>query len=100
MGVVRAPALCARHAVVLVSPSGPPDQERVARGIELLSGWGLEVRLGADVYARHGYFAGTDEQRLASFNAALRDPTVRAVICTRGGYGAQRIVDGLDLDAV
>jgi muramoyltetrapeptide carboxypeptidase len=72
----------------------------VARGIELLSGWGLEVRLGADVYARHGYFAGTDEQRLASFNGALRDPAVRAVICTRGGYGAQRIVDGLDLDAV
>ena len=100
MSILRPAALRAGDAVMLVSPSGPPDQQRVARGIELLSGWGLEVRLGADVYARHGYFAGTDEQRLASFNAALRDPGIRAVICTRGGYGAQRIVDGLDLDAV
>jgi muramoyltetrapeptide carboxypeptidase len=100
MSVLRPPALRAGDAVMLVSPSGPPNTDRVARGVELLSGWGLEVRLGADVYARHGYFAGTDEQRLASFNAALRDPSVRAVICTRGGYGAQRIVDGLDVDAV
>jgi muramoyltetrapeptide carboxypeptidase len=85
---------------MLVSPSGPANAARVARGTELLSGWGLSVRLGVDVYARHGYLAGTDAQRLASFNAALRDPEVRAVICTRGGYGAQRIVDDLDLDAV
>jgi muramoyltetrapeptide carboxypeptidase len=85
---------------MLVSPSGPTTPERVARGIELLSGWGLTVSLGPDVYARHGYLAGTDDIRLASFNAALRDPVVRAVVCTRGGYGAQRIVDDVDLDAV
>jgi muramoyltetrapeptide carboxypeptidase len=85
---------------MLVSPSGPTTPERVARGIELLSGWGLTVTLGPDVYARHGYLAGTDDIRLASVNAALRDPAVRAVMCTRGGYGAQRIVDEVDLDAV
>jgi muramoyltetrapeptide carboxypeptidase len=85
---------------MLVSPSSPVARERVARGTELLTAWGLRVRLGPDVYARHGFFGGTDAQRLASFNGALRDPTVRAVICTRGGYGAQRIVDGIDLDAV
>src|SRR5437764_5212762 len=100
MSILRPPALRAGDAVMLVSPSGPPHTERVARGIELLTGWGLAVRLGADVYARHGYFAGTDDQRLASFNAALRDPTVRALVCTRGGYGAQRIVDVLDMAAV
>jgi muramoyltetrapeptide carboxypeptidase len=100
MSILRPPVLRAGDAVMLVSPSGPPNTERVARGVELLTGWGLSVRLGADVYARHGYFAGTDDQRLASFNAALRDPTVRALVCTRGGYGAQRIVDGLDMAAV
>jgi len=93
MSILRPPALRAGDAVMLVSPSGPPNTERVARGIELLTGWGLSVRLGADVYARHGYFAGTDDQRLASFNAALSDPGIRALVCTRGGYGAQRIVD-------
>jgi muramoyltetrapeptide carboxypeptidase len=85
---------------MLVSPSGPARAERVARGIELLTGWGLSVVLAPEVYARHGYLAGTDDVRLASLNAALRDPAVRGVVATRGGYGAQRIVDGLDFDAV
>jgi muramoyltetrapeptide carboxypeptidase len=100
MAVLRPAALRAGDTVMLVSPSGPIRPERVARGIELLSGWGLTVALGPDVYARNHYLAGTDEQRLAGFNAALRDPGVRAVLATRGGYGAQRIVDGLDFDAV
>jgi muramoyltetrapeptide carboxypeptidase len=100
MSVLRPAALRPGDTVMLVSPSGPPNVERVDRGIELLTGWGLNVKLGPDVYAKHGYFAGTDAIRLASFNTALRDPTVRAAICTRGGYGVQRIVDGLDLDAV
>src|SRR5436305_14283593 len=100
MSTIRPPALQPGDAVMLVSPSGPTSPERVTRGTELLTGWGLSVQLGADVYAQHGFFGGTDAQRLAGFNAALRDRSVRAVICTRGGYGAQRIVDGLDLDAV
>jgi muramoyltetrapeptide carboxypeptidase len=100
MSVLRPPALRSGDPVMLVSPSGPSRAERVARGIELLSGWGLKVQLAPDVYARHGYLGGTDEQRLAGLNAALRDPSVRGVVCTRGGYGVQRIVDGVDVAAV
>jgi muramoyltetrapeptide carboxypeptidase len=100
MTPVRPVALRPGDTVMLVSPSGPTRPERVARGVELLREWGLDPVAGPDVYARHGYLAGTDEVRLRSLNAALRDPAVRAVLCTRGGYGAQRIVDGIDLAAV
>jgi muramoyltetrapeptide carboxypeptidase len=86
--------------VRLVSPSGPTRAERVARGVELFTGWGLRVEVAPNAYARRGYLAGTDEARLDDLNAALADPQVRAVVCTRGGYGVQRIVDGLDLAAV
>lgn len=86
--------------VRLVSPAGPTRPDRVARGTELLEGWGLKVTAGPHVYARSGYLAGTDQQRLADLNAALRDPDVRGIVCTRGGYGVQRIVDGADLAAV
>ena len=78
---------------MLVSPSGPTRPERVARAVELLTGWGLRPVPGPNAYARHGYLAGTDEQRAADLNAAFADPEVRAVVATRGGYGAQRIVD-------
>ncbi|WP_428966830.1 S66 peptidase family protein [Micromonospora fluostatini] len=85
---------------MLVSPSGPTRPERVARGIELLTGWALRPVLAPHVYARHGYLAGTDALRAADLNAAFADPEIRGVICTRGGYGAQRIVDAIDMAAV
>jgi muramoyltetrapeptide carboxypeptidase len=68
--------------------------------VALLTGWGLTVVPSPDLYARHGFLAGPDALRLAAFNAALADPMVRGVVCARGGYGAQRIVDGIDIDAV
>ncbi|TDC36293.1 LD-carboxypeptidase [Micromonospora sp. 15K316] len=85
---------------MLVSPSGPTRPERVARGVELLTGWGLRPVLAPHVYDRQGYLAGADELRAADLNAAFGDPEVRGVICTRGGYGAQRVVDAIDMDAV
>ena len=97
---LRPRALKPGDTVMLVSPSGPTRAERVRRGIELLTGWGLGVRVGPNAYERSGYLAGSDEQRLADLNLALSDPSVRGVLCTRGGYGAQRVVDGLDLAAV
>jgi muramoyltetrapeptide carboxypeptidase len=86
--------------VALVSPSGPTRPERVARGISLLESWGLRVTVGPHAFARSGYFAGSDAQRLADLDGALADPAVRGVICTRGGYGVQRLLDNLDLAAV
>jgi muramoyltetrapeptide carboxypeptidase len=97
---LRPPALRHGDRVMLVSPSGPTRPERVARGMELLRDWGLRPMIGPNAYARTGYLAGTDDERLADLNLALRDPEVRGVVCTRGGYGAQRIVDGVDMEAV
>ncbi|WP_431907027.1 S66 peptidase family protein [Micromonospora carbonacea] len=98
--VLRPPALRPGDTVLLVSPSGPTRPERVARGVELLTGWGLRPVPAAHAYARRGYLAGADELRAADLNAAFADPQVRGVICTRGGYGAQRIVDAIDMAAV
>lgn len=97
---LRPPVLRPGDLVRLVSPSGPTRPERVARGIALLESWGLRVELAPHAYARSGFFAGTDAERLADLNGALADPSVHGVICTRGGYGVQRIVDGLDFAAV
>jgi muramoyltetrapeptide carboxypeptidase len=85
---------------MLVSPSGPTRPERVERGIALLRSWGLEVVTGLSAYSRLGYLAGTDAERLADLNRALAEPGVCAVMCTRGGYGVQRLIDGVDFDAV
>lgn len=74
--------------------------QRTRTATTVLESWGLRVRLGAHALGRHLYLSGTDEERLADLNDALRDDEVRAVLCLRGGYGAQQIVDDVDLDAV
>lgn len=97
---VRPAALRPGDQVMLVSPSGPTRPDRVARGVELLTGWGLRPVPAPHAYARRGYLAGDDALRAADLNAALADPAVRGVLCTRGGYGAQRVVDLIDMAAV
>jgi muramoyltetrapeptide carboxypeptidase len=97
---VQSPRLRPGDRVRIVSPASPPTREGVARGVELLTSWGLQVEVGDHVFDRWGYMAGHDEDRVADLNSAFRDPGVRAIITTRGGKGAYRIVDDLDIDAV
>jgi muramoyltetrapeptide carboxypeptidase len=96
---VRAPMLLPGDRVRVVAPGSAPDA-RLARGVEILTGFGLVVELGAHVNDKFGYLAGTDENRLADLNAAFSDPGIRGVFAARGGYGTQRIIDGLDLAAI
>ncbi|QFZ73463.1 LD-carboxypeptidase [Streptomyces fagopyri] len=89
--------------VAVVSPSGPVPEERLEAGLDLLRGWDLDPVVAPHVLDRHtefNYLAGTDAHRAADFQAAWCDPEVSAVFCARGGYGAQRMVDLLDWDAI
>jgi muramoyltetrapeptide carboxypeptidase len=85
--------------VRFVSPASAPEKEAVFEGAKTLKSWGLEVDFGEHAFRTFAYLAGTDEQRLSDFNAALRDPSVRAIIATRGGKGSYRIADRLDFAA-
>ena len=92
--------LRAGDAVALVSPAGPTNAAKVEAAARVLESWGLKPRIYPHALDTWSFHAGTDEDRLADFNAALRDPQIRGIFCTRGGYGAQRIVADLDFDAV
>ncbi len=95
--------LRAGDTVRLVAPSGPVDEALLARGVSVLESWGLVVEVGAHVLDRHPslpYLAGLDVHRAADLQAAWCDPAVDAVVCARGGYGAMRMVDLLDWDAM
>ncbi|GII51709.1 putative carboxypeptidase [Planotetraspora thailandica] len=86
--------------MALVTPSGPVDPVRLARGRRVLEGLGLDVVLSGDLDARQGYLAGPDSVRAAGLQEAWCDPRVSAVICARGGYGVTRLLGLLDWDAM
>ena len=98
--LMRPPRLRPGDRVRFVSPASTPEPADVERAAAVLRDLGLIVEIALHAFDEVGYLAGTDEHRLGDLNAACRDPTVRAVISTRGGKGAYRIADRLDFDAV
>ncbi len=94
------PKLNKGDLVRLVSPASYPDQTSVEYQKSVLESWGLRCDTGAHVLSECGYMAGTDAERLADLNNAIRDPEVRAIVATRGGAGAYRIADDIDFEAV
>nr|WP_203593822.1 LD-carboxypeptidase [Streptomyces sp. SID9124] len=89
--------------VAVVAPSGPVPVDRLEPGLDILRGWGLDpvpMPHVLDVNRELDYLAGTDEARARDFQEAWCDPSMDAVICARGGYGAHRMVDLVDWAAV
>ena len=77
----------------IISPSGAIEPSYIDGATARLRAWGFEVSEGAHARGRWGRFAGTDEERLTDLNEALRDEHVDMILCARGGYGLQRIID-------
>ncbi len=85
--------------LAVVAPAGPFQEETFRDGIAWLS-QRYEVIYRADIFSKYGYLAGVDDRRLVELSDALIDPDIDAVVCARGGFGATRILPGLDLNLV
>jgi len=88
--------LRAGDSVGIVSPSFAVLESEIMPALEILSSWHLKVVIYPDAFALHGQYAGTDEQRLHDLQEAINNPELKAIFCTRGGYGIHRIIDKLD----
>ncbi|WP_367128192.1 LD-carboxypeptidase [Saccharothrix sp. HUAS TT1] len=101
--VARPPLLRPGDRVAVVSPAGPCPPGLLDAGVARLREWGLDVLLAPhvlDVHPTLPHLAGHDADRARAFERAWLDPTVAGVLCARGGYGSQRMVDLVDWAAV
>ena len=87
--------------VALVAPSGIlPDPLHVAKAEENVRSLGWIPVTGGHVSRAHGYLAGTDPERISDLNQAIRDDSIEAIWCVRGGYGAMRLLPDVDYSAL
>lgn len=87
--------------IAILSPSSvPTDLSIIDKGEAVLQGWGFKTVEGR--YARTNYhtYAGTPEQRLSDIMWALRDPSIKAIVCSRGGYGSANVLNLLPVDTL
>lgn len=79
----------------IISPSGAIDPILIEQTATRLRAWGYNVSVGAHAREQWGRFAATDIERVADCKQALQDPSIDIILCARGGYGLQRIIDQL-----
>lgn len=85
--------------VALISPSYFTPMENVEKTAAVLRSWGLEPVIGPNVGKKvDGQYAGTVSERISDIQWALRDPSIKAIICNRGGYGTIQLIDYLTLE--
>lgn len=96
MEILTPPALRPGDRVAIISPAGIIKPQLVYTALPVLVDQGWVAYVGENTFGRHGTYAGTDEQRYNDLEAALTDPDTRAIICSRGGYGAVHLLDRLN----
>ncbi len=90
------PYLQPNDEIRIISPSGVISPEHIDGAKKTLSSWDLQVTEGQYARSEYGRFAGTKAQRAADLQQAFDDPSVKAVLCSRGGYGLSQIIDKID----
>ena len=95
----KPPPLRAGDRVALVAPAGPVAAAALDRAVARVRAWGFRPEIGRHVHAQRGFLAGADAVRRADLAWALGDPTIRAVLPLRGGYGTARLLPELELEA-
>lgn len=95
--LLKPPALRPGDSIRVLSLASPVQIDHLQKGCEEL------VRLGyapetdrASVLANEGFFAGSAADRLAALKEAFAEPSTRAIFCSRGGYGSNYLLDGLN----
>lgn len=93
----KPPLLRANDRVaVLATAGGLESPKLIAYGLQVLEQWGLQVELMPSATAKHGYFAGSDDLRRKCLQEALDREDIKAIFCSRGGYGTSKLLDQLD----
>lgn len=86
--------------IAIISPSFSIDEKKVVAAVNYLRKWGLRVRIGKNTLKSNGPFAGSDEDRLSDLQEMTDDPEIKAVMCSRGGYGVSKIINKVDFSAL
>ena len=90
------PYLKKGDTIGITCPAGYITLQEIQPAITKMQEWGYAIKIGDTVGKRDFTFGGTDEERLKDFQQMLDDKTIKAIMCARGGYGAVRIIDGID----
>ncbi len=98
--IKQPPFLKKGDTIAITCPAGYMEAANIKTCVQTLQKWGFQVLIGKTVGSDStNYFSGTDEERRDELQAMLDEPSVKAILCGRGGYGVTRIIEQLNFTA-
>ena len=92
--------LRAGDTIGLIAPGGLVDDNAIDRSVRNLQSQNFKVKLGSNIGAKWGGYAGTPRQRVDDLHTMFSDPTIKAIWAVRGGSGANALLPWLDFDLI
>ncbi len=97
---MKPPALRLGDTIGIVAPASNIKQSDLEAGAAALRRAGYETFYLDSIIERDLYFAGPPDRRARELEEMFSRDEVRAILCARGGYGANYLLNGLNLEIV
>ena len=97
---IKPPALRPGDAVGIVAPASNVRPDHLEAGCAALRELGYKPFYFESILERDLYFAGSAARRAHELEEMFVRDEVRAIICARGGYGSNYLLDVLDLKKI
>ena len=97
MNLIKPEFLKKGDTIGILSTSGAVDEkENVLRAKSFFENLGYKVVLSDYLFDKNRYLAGSDENKIKELHNFFLNPEIKAILCSRGGYGAIRLIKSID----
>ena len=101
MNLIKPEFLNIGDTIGILAPSGAVEnKENVFRAKTFFENKGYKVVLSENIFDKHRYLAGTDNNKLQELHKFFKNPEIKAIVCVRGGYGAIRLIRDIDYELI
>lgn len=98
--LAKPPALRVGDTVGIVAPASNFRREDFEAGCEALRRAGYHPFYFDSIFEKDLYFAGSKERRTRELEEMFAREEVRAILCARGGYGSNYLLESFDLQTI
>lgn len=94
--MIHPPSIKKGDTIGIVAPAGKMDENIIEQACLRIKNLGYKTKIAKYVHQHHFNFSSTDENRKNDLQTMLDDTEIKAILCSRGGYGTIRIIEEVD----
>ena len=98
--MIKPKRLKSQSTIGIISPSYWIDENILKQTSKIFTTRNYKLVYGKSIYTKDGPFAGSPELRANDIHEMFLDPSIDAILCARGGYGANKVIPLLDYELI